>query len=347
MKKIDLSIGFASLLSFGTLLFGFWGCGEKTDSIDWVLLFDPPELASSAAAIEATILSGGCEGSEEVYSSIFALDNQGIVPPSLESGTFGFYAVALNSECQPIARGCTNLTLPSEDTNRLVVTLRSYDGPRACPRNECENGICEGANFPDADSPHVDADTPVEDTDTPVEDADTPVEDADTPVEDADTPVEDADTPVEDADTVHDADPDIDAPDSDTLIQMVCEFLDDESTTSFIPVTFKTALRVHESYIKNVVIPDSTISATLSFLTFDAEHPEEEGTISVNGNDPIDLPAAPENDEAEAPASIPVTDDVVPGTNTIIFTHGEVYTDDTYEIKNVAIEVEALWDGCP
>ena len=92
--------------------------------------------------------------------------------------------------------------------------------------------------------------------------------------------------------------------------------------------------------------PSAVQSATLHFDSYDADYPGEEGTITVNGGAPINLPAEEAwGDGGAMPNEVPVNGMTVVGSNQIVFAAGP--RDRTYySIGGVRLEVEAQVDDC-
>lgn len=93
--------------------------------------------------------------------------------------------------------------------------------------------------------------------------------------------------------------------------------------------------------------PAAVSVATLHFDTFDADHPGQEGTVFVNGQGPLELPANEAWDEGEGTGSLDVSELVVAGDNVIEFGGGSVPTGNYYAVGRVRIELTATVVECP
>ncbi len=93
--------------------------------------------------------------------------------------------------------------------------------------------------------------------------------------------------------------------------------------------------------------PGLVSAATLRFLSYDSDHPGEEGVIVVNGGAPIDLPADPGWTNLDHDTAVDVTGLTVAGDNTIAFGAGSADVGTFYRISKVVLELEAAVAECP
>jgi hypothetical protein len=96
-------------------------------------------------------------------------------------------------------------------------------------------------------------------------------------------------------------------------------------------------------------LPDPGVvsAATLRFVSYDSDHPGEEGVIVVNGGAPIDLPAEPAWTNLDHATAVVVTGLTVAGDNKISFGAGSSDEGTFYRISEVALELEAAVAECP
>ncbi len=99
--------------------------------------------------------------------------------------------------------------------------------------------------------------------------------------------------------------------------------------------------------ITGLPAPEVVVSATLKFDSHDADHPGEEGVITVNGNAAYDLPADAGWDNQDGSGTVEITGDTVAGQNIVRFGAGSLDSGTYYFIGNVQIEVLAAVDDCP
>jgi hypothetical protein len=96
-------------------------------------------------------------------------------------------------------------------------------------------------------------------------------------------------------------------------------------------------------------LPDPAVvqSATLRFTSFDADHPDEEGVIVVNGGAPIDLPASLAWENLDHATAVPLPGGTVAGDNVIGFGAGSFVDGSFYRISEVALELAVQVETCP
>ncbi len=121
--------------------------------------------------------------------------------------------------------------------------------------------------------------------------------------------------------------PDAGPPDQDGGVDVVCDDLPSDELTAplaFVDVDYGDPATV-SFHVQDVPDPTQLDDGTLSLTLHDADHPGEEGTVYVNGNGPLDLPAEASwgDMDASAELSIPATY-LVEGTNTFTFGAGSL-----------------------
>lgn len=87
-------------------------------------------------------------------------------------------------------------------------------------------------------------------------------------------------------------------------------------------------------------------SATLRFASWDADHPDEEGTVVVNGNAAHPIPANAAWDNAAGDGSFDVTGELVEGDNVVEFGPGPLERS-FFRIGDVALDVLVVLPECP
>lgn len=94
-------------------------------------------------------------------------------------------------------------------------------------------------------------------------------------------------------------------------------------------------------------LPDPSLveSATLTFTSYDSDHPGEEGTIRVNGMGMLDLPAMVAWDNMDGPGSVDVSGMTVAGDNRIVFGPGPL-SRSFFRIRDVSLQVRARVAEC-
>ena len=124
--------------------FGILSSCKDSQASEWQLRFQDALVGQRARYVEARILLGGCQGSELVYRSEFAIDAAGSVPPALPAGRYGFAARARDEDCQWIAEGCVELDVPAERRTEIVLaTLPAQD---ACGSVSCTSPRCAASS---------------------------------------------------------------------------------------------------------------------------------------------------------------------------------------------------------
>lgn len=134
-----------------TVALGFAiGCsGGPPRSLDWQLRFRPPSIAVDVVAVHLEIRREGCDGEvvwEQDLRSEVALE--GMQPPLLDAGRYGFAAVARSAACEVVASGCAPIALPAASGSEVTTVLEA-----ACDEPPCDADACAG----DAGLPSVDA----------------------------------------------------------------------------------------------------------------------------------------------------------------------------------------------
>ncbi len=94
-------------------------------------------------------------------------------------------------------------------------------------------------------------------------------------------------------------------------------------------------------------LPDPALveSATLRFSIFDADHPDEEGTIRVNGGAGRPIPAMSAWDNVETIVTLDVTGDLVAGDNAVVFGPGPLDRS-FFRVSMLSLEVSARVASC-
>lgn len=120
------------------------GCGDDTAGLTWQVRFADPADRAVARALVASIHEGGCSGPDLWRAELSIDDLQGMRPPRLSRGRWGFRVVARDGACVRIAEGCTEVELPSRDDS-VLVAASSAAAEAGCEPERCTDGRCDGA----------------------------------------------------------------------------------------------------------------------------------------------------------------------------------------------------------
>lgn len=115
-------------------------CAPSPIPLAWHIEFATPELLARAEVVDARILRGGCDGPEIFGLELRAGETMGPVPPSLEPGTYGFAASALDAECVLFAHDCEVVTLPG--ARSVLDMLEDVTERQLCTGARCDLGAC-------------------------------------------------------------------------------------------------------------------------------------------------------------------------------------------------------------
>jgi hypothetical protein len=99
--------------------------------------------------------------------------------------------------------------------------------------------------------------------------------------------------------------------------------------------------------VRNVPDPFLVTAATLTFATYDADHPGEEGLVWLNDLGPWDVPADPAWNEMASTGEIDVTGATVTGDNAVVFGPGSLMPGTFFEISDVALDLMVHLEACP
>ena len=121
---------------------------DGPNPITWRYSFDRAADEQAARGMVGAILEGGCDsGNDVLFSVTWPADGapDGVPPPQLESGTYGFVVVALDATCHIIARDCDSVDVP-QDTDPIEMGLDEVSaGPLVCDTAlDCVDGLCAG-----------------------------------------------------------------------------------------------------------------------------------------------------------------------------------------------------------
>jgi len=148
------------------------GCSDQDEGPSWTFSFDPADLETRAALVRATIVPGGCSGTDPIYATEIAPGDRAPFPSELAAGVYGLAGEARESSCNRIALGCLEVTVPL--ATDVVVMLEEVAAVPACNAAQtCSAGSCTRDEFPDTGMPPTDAttDSAMGDTSTPPTDA--------------------------------------------------------------------------------------------------------------------------------------------------------------------------------
>ena len=121
------------------------GCDARPRRASLDLRFEPDALRDRVAAVELSVVEGGCGGARAVYrTEIPAEGGEALSAPSvLDPGDYGIRAEARDATCRVYATGCTEVTFPRDDGATVTVTMEPVAERGAClPVDLCDRGLC-------------------------------------------------------------------------------------------------------------------------------------------------------------------------------------------------------------
>ena len=122
------------------------GCGESPRDLEWEVRFGASVDDARAVRVQSRILSGGCDGSTELYiTDIYRGTATGPAPGILPPGRYGFDATAWDDGCVPYAHDCREYTLPVADGEGVALVLEDQSAGAACAAEFCVMGECQGS----------------------------------------------------------------------------------------------------------------------------------------------------------------------------------------------------------
>jgi hypothetical protein len=111
--------------------------------LDWEIGWSETGLENRFAAVEASILSGGCGGGTVLWIEEVRLSTGWETPPNLGAGRYGFAARARDAHCVWYAQGCREIDLPASDQAAVLVVLEpAAPAEPACAPELCLGGAC-------------------------------------------------------------------------------------------------------------------------------------------------------------------------------------------------------------
>ena len=136
-------------MSLRTGLFAVWAlslaasCGDDDARVlSWRVTFEDEALADRARVLEAQILEGGCEGTELWATDVPLAGPAPAGPPELSRGRYGFAITVVDESCVRYADGCTEIDLPRDGDDEVVVPLVARVEMPLCSALICNAGIC-------------------------------------------------------------------------------------------------------------------------------------------------------------------------------------------------------------
>lgn len=118
------------------------GCGNGGESLRWEVAFSEPALADRLEVLDARILRGGCDGTDELYR---ASTRRGALAPSggrLPNGRYGLIAFARDESCTVYAMACADVRLPLAEGEGVALVLRPSAERAECEPSACSRGLC-------------------------------------------------------------------------------------------------------------------------------------------------------------------------------------------------------------
>lgn len=151
--------------------------------------------------------------------------------------------------------------------------------------------------------------------------------------------------PPVDAGTDAFVDPDVPSPPLDAGAEALdCTYASDSFGTGMLELDSGPTGSPLVFFVAAVPDPSLVESAELRFVSYDADHPGQEGVIDVNGNT-FDLPAMEGWDNASGTGSIDVLSAIVAGDNRISFGPGPLDRS-FFRIGDVELVLRARVDAC-
>ena len=98
--------------------------------------------------------------------------------------------------------------------------------------------------------------------------------------------------------------------------------------------------------VRGLPAPALIEQAVLTFDSYDADHPGQEGSIQVNASGPFDIPAREAWDNMAGTGSVDISGSTVEGDNRVAFGPGPLERS-FYRISNVRIAARARVAACP
>lgn len=124
----------ALLLAFAAMM----GCGEDdARGLRWELTFPSEEARARAQEVNARIVRGGCDGTEDAWSQRLTREDAsgGMSLGPLPAGPYGFFAEVLDADCDWFLRGCVEVELPRSEGATVTVPLATLTPTE--PAAEC------------------------------------------------------------------------------------------------------------------------------------------------------------------------------------------------------------------
>ena len=120
----------------------------------WRVRFADGSAPSGTALVHGEVREGGCDGRVRFATDVRNGEPDGMSPGALPAGRYGFRAEARTANCEVIAEGCTEVTLPTDGP--IVVVLDGSDRRAACPPDACRDGVCTPTDAGQPDAGQVD-----------------------------------------------------------------------------------------------------------------------------------------------------------------------------------------------
>jgi alpha-tubulin suppressor-like RCC1 family protein len=118
---------------------------ETPSAIDWRVMFADGSPPAGAVLVRGEVRTGGCDGAVRFTTEVRRGEGEGMSPGALPPGRYGFRAEATTANCEVIAEGCVEITLPADAP--VVVTLESVPARARCPAPTCTDGVCANADM--------------------------------------------------------------------------------------------------------------------------------------------------------------------------------------------------------
>ena len=93
----------------------------REPQLAWSVSFANSGTATRTDYVEVQILRGSCESGMSVYRAEVGRTGSAPVPPNLPAGDYALWGRAVSEDCQAVARGCVEVTLPANNVSFDVV----------------------------------------------------------------------------------------------------------------------------------------------------------------------------------------------------------------------------------
>ncbi len=111
----------------------------------WRVRFAEGSAPRGTVLVHGEVREGGCDGRVRFATDVRSGGPDGMSPGALPAGRYGFHAEARTANCEVIAEGCAEVTLPTDGA--IVVVLDGSARRAACTADSCRDGVCATADM--------------------------------------------------------------------------------------------------------------------------------------------------------------------------------------------------------